>query len=184
MRADETGTREVAAVRALVAILATLAVGARALAGELVLADDAAAEIAARAGASAGGLAASVRSLESSLRTAAPVAKSGELLSTEEYDALIEAGAKKQLAGLGDELEQLSAALASGMDPEGEKILLDRLARRAAALSQVGARPSRVPIPPEMQAELLALWSDVKALSTIRAGGSAPVAGPELEAAP
>jgi hypothetical protein len=152
-------------VRALVAIAATLAVGARALADEVVVADDTVAEIAARAGVSAGELAGSVRSLESSLRSAAPAAESGGVLSTEEHDALAEAGAKKQLAGLANELDQLSAALASGADPAGEKVLLENLARRAAALSQLGAGPSRIPIPPELQAELLALWRDVQALS-------------------
>jgi len=184
MRADEAGTSQVRAMRALVAILAMLAVGVRGWAGEFVIADDPAAEIAAEAGTSAGELATSLRSVESSLRTAAPVANSSEALSAEQYAALAEAGAKKQLAAMADELDQLSAALAMGNDPEGEKILLESVARRAAALSLLGAGPSRIPIPPELQQELLTLWNDVRALSTTRAGEPAPIAYSEDETTP
>jgi hypothetical protein len=163
-----------------------LAVGAWAAAQELeaVAVDESEAEITARAAVSAGELAGSVRSLESSLRSAAPAAASGGVLSAEEYDALAEAGAKQHVAGLADELEQLSAALVSGADPTAEKVLLESVSRRAAALSQLGASPGRVPIPPELQTELIALWNDVQALSVSRAAGRAPIADTAVEATP
>jgi hypothetical protein len=157
-----------------------VATGAPALADEVVLADESPAEIAARAGESAGELAASVRAVESSMRSAAPAAESGEALSAEENDALVEAGMKQQLSRLADELDQLSAALASGADPATEKALLASMNRRAAALSQLGVRSSQVSIPPELVAELLVLRSDLKALSGRRTV-AAPVANPESE---
>jgi len=178
MRTDATGTSHVRAVRVFLAILATLAVGARALADESQVVDDPAAEIAAKAEASASELAASLRSLEGTLRTAAPVPENGKVLSAAENDALVEVGVKRQLAGLADALEQLSDALALGIDPNGERYLLENVARHAAALSQLGARPARVPIPPGVHTELLALWRDVEALSAKRA------AAPPFEAAP
>jgi hypothetical protein len=183
MRADEAGTRQVRAVRALVGILAMLAVGIQTWAGEFVVADDSSAEITAKAGTSAGELATSLRSIERSLRTAAPVAYNGDALSAEEYAALAEAGAKKELAALADELDQLSAALARGNDPEGEKLLLESVGRRAGELSLLGAGPWRIPIPSGMQAELLTLWSDVRALAATRAGEPVPMPFSELEAA-
>ena len=184
MRANESGRNQLRTVHALLAILATLAVGAGEWAGETWAADATAAEIAAKAEASASELAASVHSLESSLRTAPPIANEGKVLSVEENDALVEAGVKEQLAGLAGELDQLSAALASGKDLDGEKILLESLARRAAALSKLGARPSRLRIPPELHGELLALWSDVQALSVSRAEAPAAAADPMSEVVP
>jgi len=186
MRTDRATTCQVRTVHALVATVAMLAVGARALAQEVAVADESAAEISARAEASAGELATSVRSLESSLRSAAPVAERGEVLSADQYSALVEAGAKKQLAGLANELDQLSAALASGADPAGEKALLESIAQRAGALSQLGAGPARVPIPPELQAELVALWNDVRTLSAVRPSAAAevPAEDAQLETAP
>jgi hypothetical protein len=166
-------------------LIAMLAIGALALADEAVVVDESTAEIAARAEESAGDLAVSVRALEGSLSSAAPAAES-RLLSAEENDALVEAGMKQQLAGLADELDQLSAALAAGADPATEKALFTSLDRRAAALSQLGARSSRAVIPPELLAELLALRNDVRALSTGRPSATveAPADEPQVESAP
>jgi hypothetical protein len=184
MRTVEAGSSRNRGVRAVAAILAMLAVGAWASAQEqeAVVVDESTAEITARVAVSAGELAGSVRSLEGSLRSAAPAVGRGGVVSAEEYDALAEAGAKQQLARLADELEQLSTALASGADPAGEKALLESIARRAAALGQLGASPARVPIPPELQAELLALWNDVKALSENRPAPPPPDEIPQVAA--
>ena len=184
MSAAEPRTHQIRTLCALIAILTTLPLAAPIRAGEVETVEEPAAEIAARAEASASELAGSVRALERSLRTAAPVAEEGKVLSDEENDALVEAGVKRQLAGLADELDQLSAALASGKESAEAQPVLDELARRAAALSELGTRPSRVPIPSELQAELVALWRDVEALSASRVAAPVLVADPPFEAAP
>ncbi len=186
MSGYEAGSSEIRYMWVGVAIAVILTTGARAWADEVVPADESAAEIAARAEVSASELAGSVRSFESSLRSAPSVAASDGVLSTEEHTALVEAGMKTQLAALAGELDQLSAALASGADPAGEKVLLESLARRAAALSQLGARSSGsgVPFPPELQSELLALWSDMKALSAKRDAAPALAVDSPIETAP
>lgn len=187
MRADEAArsqTRGAFAFLLILAMLATLPGCPRASADELPASGETAAEIAAQAGASASELAASLRLLDNSLRSAPALAAQERALTADAHDALVEAGMKAQLAGLARELDLLSATLASGTDPEKERILLESLTRRAAALSQIGARPSRVPIPPELQTELRALWSDVTALSAARAGASTPIADLPFEASP
>ena len=171
------------ATRVLLAMVAVLAAGARAAADELQVVDDTEVAISAKAEASATELAASLRSLGNSLRTAPPIANENKVLSAEEHDALVEAGVKAQLAGLADELELLSAALASDADPALQKALLASVNRRASSLSRLGARPARPSLPPGLHTELLALWSDVQALSATRAA-PAPAADAPVEAAP
>ena len=180
MRADRAGASRVG----ILGLVAMLAICVSALADEVVVADESPAEIAARAEESASDLAVSVRALEGSLSSAAP-APEGRLLSAEENDALVEAGMKQQLAGLADELDQLLAALAAGADPANEKALFASLDRRAAALSLLGARSSQGVIPPDLVAELLALRSDVKALSrSRRTAPDAAIESSETEGAP
>ena len=179
MSRQAPGRRRTRAIGVGIATAAMLATGARASTDELAPADESPAEIAARASESADELAASVRALEGSLSSAAPAVEGSRVLNAEENDALVEVRMKQQLAGLADDLDQLSAALASGADPAGEKVLIDRLIRRAGVISQLGARSSGVPLPPELSSDLLALRSDMKALSASL--DAAPAAEAETE---
>jgi hypothetical protein len=155
--------------------------GAHAIAEEAVTVEDPPVAIDDRAEASASDLAVSLRSVESTLSAAPTIAAEGRALTAQEHDALVEAGMKAQVAGLADELELLSAALASDADPAMQKVLLASINRRAAALSALGARPGRVPMPPGVQEELLTLWRDVEALSANLAAASARKADPAIE---
>jgi hypothetical protein len=149
--------------------------GESAAADDALLIDAKAEEITVRAEIAASDLATSVRALEGSLSAASAVPANGRALTSEEHDALVEAGMKAQLAGLADELDLLSASLAAGADAEMQGALLESVARRAQALSELGARPASVSIPPDLQARLIALWKDVEALRTGQAAaGSAP----------
>jgi hypothetical protein len=128
-------------------------------------ADAAALEASARAQVAAGDLAASLRSVEGSLRSSEPIAAAPETLTKEDNDRLIESAVKDQLAQTADELDQLSAALAAGADPELTKALVESLSRRAASLSQLGSRTDQPLIPTEQLEALRQLWSEVQALS-------------------
>jgi hypothetical protein len=137
-------------------------------------ADDAPAQVAARARASASDLASSLSWVASSLRTASPPAMANGQVTPEENDALIESAAKAQLLGMAEELDQLSAMLSSAKNPEGTRAMLQRLRGRAATLSRLGQRTNQPLIPSEMDAELMKLWSDVEKLSTSTAVVAAP----------
>jgi hypothetical protein len=177
---DDTASR-VRVTRAFLGLLAALGLCTPAWADDAPAVNESPTDVAAKAEASASELAASLRSLDSSLSTAAPVSGGSRVLSAEEHDALVEAAMKAQLTALADELDLLSGSLAAGADPLIQKALLDRVAQRASVLSRLGARPARVPISSEVTSELLALWHDVQALSTVRAPGSAPTADSDVE---
>lgn len=165
---------------ALLGFLTTLALGTPVGADQISDVGDSPAAIAATAEGSASELAASLRSLDSSLHAAAPL-EGSRVLSTEEHDALVEAAVKAQLAALANELDLLSASLAAGVDPALQKVLLASVTHRASVLSRLGARPARVPIPSELTSQLLALWHDVQALSVSLAGAPAPATDPVTE---
>jgi hypothetical protein len=168
MSRARTSTSLLNAARACLLAAAAFAFTAPAVAEDeevAPVAEDTPVEIATRAEASTSDLAGSIRSLEGALSAAPAAAPQGRALTAAEHSALVEAGIKAQLAGLADELDLLSAALASDADPEMQKVLLRSVTRRAAALSRLAARPAQVEIPSELQADLLALWSDVEALS-------------------
>jgi hypothetical protein len=172
-------------MRALLAILGTLAIGTSASAVEISTTGEPDAEVVAKAQESASELADSLRAVESSLSVAPPMSTGGEVLSKEEYQARVEAGMKQQLAGLANELDQLSAALAAGSDPGTIKALLQSARRRAGTISMLGAGPSQGAIPSEIQAEMLTLWGDVEALAgKRRAVSDVAVESPEIEGAP
>src|SRR5262245_14865031 len=138
--------------------------------------DPAALEATAKAEVAAGELADSLRSLESTLQSTEPIVKAPETLTKDDNERLIESAAKDQLVQLADELDQLSAALASKADPELTKTLLQSLSQRAAALSELGRRTDQPLIPMEQIEALRALWSEVQALSATQStiAGSEP----------
>jgi hypothetical protein len=181
MSRARTSTSPRHAARAWLVIAAALIFAVPAAAQEAAPVDDSPARIAARAETSASDLAGSIRSLEGTLSAAPAAAPQGRAMTAAENDALVEAGIKTQLAGLADELDLLSAALASDADPEMQRVLFRSVAARAAALSRLSARPAHVEIPSELQADLLALWRDVEALSASFASGSAPMGDPAAE---
>jgi hypothetical protein len=187
MRGKAKVTGRVAARGALAGILGAVALGWAARAVDDLLTEDPTAgepavgqpvDAAARVQEAAVELADSLRTLEGSLRAAEPVPRRAEELTAEENDRLIEAATKEQLAKLAEELDALSAALASGADPGATGPLLQGLARRAAALGELGRRTDRPLIPPEKMQRLMELWAGVRALS------SAQLAGEPLPEAP
>lgn len=172
-------------MRALLGVLAILAIGTLASAVEVSVSGESDLEVAAKAQASASELADSVRAVDASLSAAVPAATDGAVLSKEAYEARAEAGMKQHLAGLASDLDQISAALSAGSSPESVKSLLDSARKRVAAISRLGVGPSHVAIPPELQAEMLTLWSDVEALSgKRRLASDVAVDSPELDGAP
>jgi hypothetical protein len=130
----------------------------------------------ARAQIAAETLADSLRTLGGSLRSTDPIATAPEALTKEDNERLIESATKDELARLADELDQLSAALASGADPELTKVLLQSLSQRAAVLSELGRRTDQPLIPAEQIEALRELWSDVQKLSATEStlAGSEP----------
>ncbi len=149
-------------------------------AGEIAV-DDTPTDIAARAEVSASDLANSLTWVATSMRTTGPTAMADGQLTAAENDALIESAAKVQLTGMAEELDQLSTALSSGNNPEATRALLQRLRGRAAALSRLGQRTNQPLVPPELQSELMKLWSDVEKLSVSSSVVATPVADPVIE---
>ncbi len=134
-------------------------------------------EAVARAQVAAEDLADTLRSVEESLQSREPVAATPEALTKEDNDQLVETATKDQLARMADELDQLSAALASGAAPELTQTLVQSLSRRAAAVSELGTRTDRPLIPTEQMEALRDLWSDVQALAedrSVTVDGRAP----------
>jgi hypothetical protein len=84
---------------------------------------------------------------------------------------------------MAEELDQLSAALASGKDPEATTALIQGLRRRGAVLSRLGQRTNQPLIPSELQNALMQLWSDVEKLPASGSVAATPVADPGLEIA-
>ena len=188
----QANRRRMIEASALVAILAVVVMGwearnagaqADALAAGEVAVDDTPADIAARAEASASDLATSLSWVATSMKTAGPTAKTSGQLTEAENDALVESAAKAQLTGMAAELDQLSAALASGQNPEATKALLQGLRRRGAMLSRLAQRTNQPLIPSELQAALMKLWNDVEKLSVSGSVAATPVADPGLEIA-
>jgi hypothetical protein len=143
---------------------------------------DAPVDVAAKAQASASDLATSLSWVAGSMEAAEPAAAMADgQLSKAENDALVESAAKAQLAGMATELDQLSAALASGQDPAATKTLLLSLRRRGATLNQLGQRTDQALIPTALQAELMMLWRDVEKLSANGKVAATPTAELETE---
>ena len=186
----QANRRRMTKAGALGAILAVVVMGwearnagaqADALAAGEVAVDDTPADIAARAEASASDLATSLSWVATSMKTAGPTAKTSGQLTEAENDALVESAAKVQLTGMAEELDQLSAALASGQNSEATKALLQSLRRRGAVLSRLGQRSNQPLIPSELQGELMRLWSDVEKLSVSSSVVATPAGGAQVE---
>jgi len=186
----QANRRRMTKAGALGAILAVIVMGWEARradaqvdvsAADGVAVDDAAVDVAARVQASASDLATSLSWVATSMRTAGPTAMADGQLTAAENDALIESAAKVQLTGMAEELDQLSAALASGQNPDATRALLQSLRRRGAVLSRLGQRTNQPLVPSELQGELMRLWSDVEKLSVSSAVVATPVGGAQAE---
>jgi hypothetical protein len=119
-------------------------------------------DVSARAEVAAADLAESLRSVESTLRSAGPVGPRKGSLTEEENARVIEAAMKEHLAQMTVQLELLSNALAAGQDVEA-KAMLDSLRWRVAEVSQLGQRTDQLMIPPDQLQALRELWKDIEA---------------------
>jgi len=134
------------------------------------------AETAARAQVAVVDLADSLRAVGDQLTSAAPISNAAGVLTAGENAQQVESATKVRLSQMTDELDQLSAALASGASPEITRTLVDSLIAQAAALSRLGQRTDRPLFTADQAASLSKQWQDVRALSVKGAAEAAQAA--------